>query len=282
MSDATRPAPAAAEDVRFGVVTVCWNDLVGLQTTIASSLAQSLAPAQIVVVDGASSDGTREWLESADLPLIVDWSSESDGGIYEAMNTGIARLKSCDVVVFMNAGDRFASDTTLDVVARDFIARRWRWAFGASAMVDPTGRSTWVHAMRRPRKTRFRFGVTSVPHQAAYLERSLLQQAGTYREDLGIVADQELLYRCWQVAEPAHLDEILAVCDDAGISSRAKPGEFALRMADIRADHDELVGGSRRLDRLVTRLGVRYLQWRAQVRSKKLGVGSEDRPPAEM
>lgn len=273
MSTPTGPAPTAPtapDDVRFAVVTVCWNDLAGLQKTVESSLRQSLAPAQIVVVDGASSDGTRDWLESADLPPQVDWSSEPDRGIYDAMNIGIARLQACDVVVFMNAGDRFASDTTLDLVARDFIARRWRWAFGASEMVDASGRSTWVHAMRRPRKTRFRLGVTSVPHQAAYIRRSLLREVGTYREDIGIVADQELLYRCWQLAEPAHLNEVLAVCDDAGISSQAKPGEFARRMADIRADHGELVGRSRAADQVITRLGVRYLHWRAQVRSRRL------------
>jgi len=109
----------AAQRPRITVVTICLNDLRGLQATFASVREQTVAPDQWVVVDGASSDGTRQWLESLDWPLLT-WSSDRDGGIYEAMNKGLRRAGGT-YALFLNSGDTLAGPDVLAVVSDELV-----------------------------------------------------------------------------------------------------------------------------------------------------------------
>lgn len=77
-----------------------------------SLLHQSYAHIDYVIIDGASTDGTPEMLGKTEG---VRWISEPDKGIYDAMNKGI-RMAEGEWVIFMNAGDVFASDDTLSKV----------------------------------------------------------------------------------------------------------------------------------------------------------------------
>ena len=77
-----------------------------------SLLHQSYAHIDYVIIDGASTDGTPEMLEKTEG---IRWISEPDKGIYDAMNKGI-RMAEGEWVIFMNAGDVFASDDTLSKV----------------------------------------------------------------------------------------------------------------------------------------------------------------------
>jgi len=99
------------------VVTVTFNNYAGLLATAASVLEQNRSIVRWIVVDGGSNDGSLEFLQafSRKNPEIrVDYISEPDSGLYDAMNKGIARL-SCDgYAIFMNAGDVFADTGVCD------------------------------------------------------------------------------------------------------------------------------------------------------------------------
>lgn len=94
------------------VVTVCRNVKSSLEKTMNSLLHQSYAHVDYVIIDGASTDGTPEMLGKTEG---IRWISEPDKGIYDAMNKGI-RMAEGEWVIFMNAGDVFASDDTLSKV----------------------------------------------------------------------------------------------------------------------------------------------------------------------
>lgn len=104
-----------APNHQLTIVTVCLNDLSGLRATYQSIKEQSHPPAQWIVCDGGSNDGTVEWLGSiVDWPVLA-WSSEADGGIYQGMNRGLFKAR-CDYVLFLNSGDTLGSSRTLDHV----------------------------------------------------------------------------------------------------------------------------------------------------------------------
>ena len=90
----------------LSIVTVCFNDLPGLKETEKSITHSKVSPLlyEWIVVDGNSSDGTKNFLsESTAINLFV---SEKDNGIYDAMNKGTKLAKS-PYVVYMNSGDTF-------------------------------------------------------------------------------------------------------------------------------------------------------------------------------
>ena len=101
-----KEAPEAV--YQLTVVTVCWNALPALKSTTESVLRQKAGGSisiEHVVVDGASTDGTPEWLaEQLAAGNIERYVSEPDRGIYDAMNKGI-NLARGRVVLFLNADD---------------------------------------------------------------------------------------------------------------------------------------------------------------------------------
>lgn len=85
---------------RVTVVTPCRNPGPLLARCASSVRNQTLAGVEHVVVDGGSTDGTREWLEMSDLR----WMSEPDSGQAEAINKGF-RLGEGELLTWLNADD---------------------------------------------------------------------------------------------------------------------------------------------------------------------------------
>ncbi len=100
----------------MSVVSVCYNNRAGLEETWASVRGQSFQEWEWIVIDGASADGTEAFLRSIG-DARLQWVSERDGGIYDAMNKGLTRAEG-DYVTFLNSGDAFGGPDVLAEVAR--------------------------------------------------------------------------------------------------------------------------------------------------------------------
>ena len=108
--------------IRFTVVTITYNAEAVLQRTLQSVLRQTYGGVEHLIIDGASKDSTLQMAEDykrlsdqSELGHKVIIKSEPDKGIYDAMNKGLTQA-SGDYIVFMNAGDCFPQDDTLEQV----------------------------------------------------------------------------------------------------------------------------------------------------------------------
>ncbi len=108
--------------IRFTIVTITWNAEKVLQRTLDSVLMQTYEAVEHLIVDGKSKDGTvlmaEQYKKKSDTSgkghkVII--RSEPDQGIYDAMNKGLTQA-SGDYIVFMNAGDFFPADDTLEQI----------------------------------------------------------------------------------------------------------------------------------------------------------------------
>ena len=199
--------------MRITVVTACYNPGEDLLPTLESILAQTYADLEVIVVDGASSDGTLERLADITDPRLR-YVSSPDRGVYDAMNKGVA-LATGEYVNFMNAGDRFAGP---DVIER---------LFGdESVLADYVyGDVTALYGKRRMHHPAKPLG--SLPrnknfnHQALFARRAWLVRHPfdlRYR----IVADYEQAYYAYrQGARFAYRDLVVAEVDmAAGLSKQ--------------------------------------------------------------
>jgi glycosyltransferase involved in cell wall biosynthesis len=104
----------------LSIITVCYQAKEALQTTLSNLLEQTWTDFEYIVIDGNSSDGTREYLE-ASIPRFTSakisfhFVSEPDQGIYDAMNKG-TRLAHGQWLLFLNAGDVLADAQVLDQI----------------------------------------------------------------------------------------------------------------------------------------------------------------------
>ena len=108
--------------IKFPIVTCTYNAEAVLQRTLDSVMKQSYCNVEHLIIDGVSKDKTLSMLkvyqhknevgESAHEIVVC---SEPDQGLYDAMNKGIDRATG-DYLIFLNAGDVFPSEDTLEYV----------------------------------------------------------------------------------------------------------------------------------------------------------------------
>ena len=141
--------------MKISIVTVTLNCSDRLAATFGSILRQSHADWEFVVVDGASADGTPAMLASIEkqVPGRVRWVSEPDGGIYDAMNKGLA-LATGDAVGFLGSGDTFSDDSALQAIAGELERTGADAVYGDLVFVHPHNPSkvcrTWHGSPYRP------------------------------------------------------------------------------------------------------------------------------------
>lgn len=151
---------------RISIVTVVYKDLRGLKATYRSLLLQDFTDFEWVVVDGGSGSEFLEFI-GADLGLDVNWVSESDKGIYDAMNKGLSMAKG-DFIVFLNAGDSFSSSSVLSTVTKNADVPNVDVIYGGANFIFQTG------SLYRGPKCEEHYLWHGLPanHQATYFRRN--------------------------------------------------------------------------------------------------------------
>jgi len=158
----------------FSIITAVYNDAAGLEKTKHSIASQVFRDFEWIVVDGKSTDGTVAVMKDCDLGN-MQWVSEIDHGIYDAMNRGVSRCTG-DYVVFMNAGDTFHDVETLGMVGKELSGggRTADILFGGAMLYFPKS-GKLVYRAPRVSEVSLWHGLPA-NHQATYYRRSLLER----------------------------------------------------------------------------------------------------------
>lgn len=107
-----------SKPIKISIITVCYNSVKTIHETLQSVASQRYPHVEYILIDGGSTDGTINVIQSFE-PHIAVFVSEPDKGIYDAMNKGIARATG-DVVGLLNADDLYANEEVLTRVAQAF------------------------------------------------------------------------------------------------------------------------------------------------------------------
>ncbi len=165
------------------VITVCWNAQETIEDTIQSVITQSYHHIEYIVIDGDSSDGTLSIIRRYG-ERIAKVVSEPDHGLYDAMNKGL-RLATGDYVCFLNAGDCFHEDDTLQQMMHRLYEEGKDTLpdviYGETELVDSEGHFVRMRRLSTPEQLNwksFRHGMV-VCHQAFLAKRELAPQYDT-------------------------------------------------------------------------------------------------------
>ena len=170
----------------ISVITVCYNAKSNLEKTILSVLNQTYSNIEYIIIDGGSTDGTIDIIKRYD-DKITYWQSEPDNGIYDAMNKG-ADMATGEWINYMNAGDCFYSDTTLEDFFSCHISNDIGVCYGNTLQIYDFG-----SGISQPKDF---FNNSTMPfiHQSAFVRTKLMRK---YRFNLKfkIVADFDFFFR---------------------------------------------------------------------------------------
>jgi putative colanic acid biosynthesis glycosyltransferase len=206
----------------FSIVTINWNNLAGLQQTYQSLACQTYRDFRWIVVDGASTDGSAEWLATLD-EARAEITSEPDRGIYDAMNKGLLKAtQRGGYTLFLNSGDALSDAAVLEQVAQAITsaAAPPKYVYGDYYLKNAAGNLKKAYAKRIERLL---IGMPS-SHQAMYFENTHLRGV-RFREDYKLSADYCMIIE-FVAALPAsavlQLPIPLCIFDTTGISQRRR------------------------------------------------------------
>ena len=198
--------------MKLSIITVNLNNRDGLKRTIDSVISQTFSDYEWILIDGGSTDGSRELIEQYS-DHFAYWCSEPDKGIYNAMNKGITHAKG-DWLQFINSGDYYYSSDTITKVFS--IPLDSDIVYGDAMYFWDEIKSISKYT----KKMSFYDLVTSgINHQASFF-RSFIFENHHYDETYKIYADWALDMKLFfDDYSFQHIDQIIVYFDGNGISS---------------------------------------------------------------
>jgi glycosyltransferase involved in cell wall biosynthesis len=105
--------------MKLSIITINYNNLEGLKRTYESVVSQTCQDFEWIIIDGGSTDGSKDFIEEHQAQFAY-WCSEPDKGIYNAMNKGIVKATG-EYLQFLNSGDNLVDDKVIE----EFLALGW-------------------------------------------------------------------------------------------------------------------------------------------------------------
>ena len=199
--------------MKYSVITINYNNSEGLRHTIESVAGQTYKDYEYIIIDGGSTDGSVEVIKKyAD--RIDYWVSEPDGGIYNAMNKGVAQAHG-EYCIFMNSGDCFFDQNVLMRVSAntedDIVIGKLSSDKENKTLFNPplSGKISMYYLYS-----------ATVPHQSSFIRTELLRQF-PYDEDLKIVSDWKFFVQAIIMNDCSvkYIDDYVATFDLEGVST---------------------------------------------------------------
>ncbi|MCI5073630.1 glycosyltransferase family 2 protein [Oricola sp.] len=232
----------------ISVVTVVFNRANVIKDALESVQRQSYRDYEHVIQDGGSTDGTLEIIESvANEKTRIE--SAPDGGIYDAINKGIARCRG-NVVGLMHSDDFFADDDVLKRVADVMTTQDVDGVYGDLQYVSASSERKVIRHWSSGTYTRSKLrNGWMPPHPTLYLKREVFERYGLYDTELFISADYEAMMRWLYKHEIrlAYIPEVLIKMRVGGASNGSVKQLIEKSRQDLIAIRRHEIGGLRTL-----------------------------------
>lgn len=170
---------------------MCLNAAHFIERSIKSVISQSYRPIEYIIVDGDSKDGTKDIIDVYRDHIAV-LISESDRGIYDAMNKGFL-ASTGDVIFYLNADDYFYEDRVVEKAVEAFEASDESMICYGDVLIKD-GNSEYLKSHRNIDKE-FLFRDT-ICHQAVFAKRELFDRCGYFDLEYKACADYDWLLKC--------------------------------------------------------------------------------------
>ena len=180
---------------KISVITVVLNDVKNIRQTMESFFSQTWKDKEYIVIDGGSTDGTKEIIEEyAD--RLAYWCSEKDDGLYDAMNKGISHV-SGDWINILNSGDFYVENTSLEKALTTIDVSNVDVVYGNSTMIR-SGSDQSLRAGENVKMMEFE----PIYRHGSSLIRTEVQRKYLYdlskKSEYGFALDWDMMYRVYK------------------------------------------------------------------------------------
>lgn len=205
--------------MKISLITVCHNAAKTINKTIDSVSSQSYNDIEYIIVDGVSTDGTIDILRNRN-NFISKWISESDIGIYDAMNKGI-NLSTGEIIGTLNSDDCLFDNNVIDKIANIFTNNPEVYClYGNLIFVNEKNK-----IVRRWVSNDFKNGLFekswTPAHPTFYCRKEIFAKFGVYKTNYKIASDVEFMFRVLEIGKVKsfYINENIVKMKIGGIST---------------------------------------------------------------
>lgn len=211
--------------LKLSIITVCRNEVNNIEKTIQSIVNQTFTEFEYIIIDGVSNDGTIDIINKYKDKINI-FISESDTGIYNAMNKGI-NAASGEYILFINGGDYLYNNNIIKEVFE--YQPKSEIVYGDILLLNTNG---VYYRQKSPKKPdRFFLYHDSIPHPATYVKKSLYDRIGKFNEVYRIASDYDFFLRAFikYNVNTTHIPVAVSVYNMMGISSNLENRRLHLK-----------------------------------------------------
>ena len=180
--------------MKISIITVVWNNASTIKDAIDSVLNQTYSNIEYIVVDGASTDGTVEIVQSYE-NKITKFISEKDKGLYDAMNKGLL-LATGDVIGILNSDDFYIDKFVVEKVVKEFDEKQVDSIFADLVFVKPENLNKTVRYYDSSRCMPDKFKYALYPaHPTFFVKNKIYKKYGLFKTNYKIGADFDIMAR---------------------------------------------------------------------------------------
>ena len=221
--------------MNLSIITAVRNGAETLRGCIESVQKQTI-PAEHIIIDGASTDGTFDVIAQY-RSSIAKVISEPDKGIYYALNKGL-RLASGDVIGLLHGDDLYAHARVLESVVKPFEEQNVDSCYGDLLYVDKNDTDKIIRYWKASEyhHGKFKYGWMP-PHPTFFVRREIYEKYGYFNTDFRIAADYELMLRFLEKHKIStyYIPEVLIKMRLGGASNRSLKNMWIKSSEDYKA-----------------------------------------------
>ena len=207
--------------MKVSIVTVTFNSARFLEDCIRSVQMQQYKNIEHIIIDGKSTDGTIDIIKKNEKG-IARWVSETDRGIYDAINKGMA-MATGEVIGILNSDDVLDNDRVITNIVKAFLTDEKDVVYGDLEVVsqDDTNKVLRIWKGQPFNRNRFRYGWMPA-HPTFYIKRSLIDKFGGYETHYFTAADFEFMarYLYQHKVSATYLPELIVRMRTGGASNK--------------------------------------------------------------
>jgi len=222
--------------MKVSIITVTYNSSSFLEDCIKSVIMQDYPEIEHLIIDGKSTDSTLD-IVSKYRNHIANLISESDNGMYHAINKGIS-IATGDIIGILNSDDMLASSNVISSIVNTFKSKNVDSVFGDLAYVDQQNVFKVIRYWECSEYNRSKFMHGWMPaHPTFYVRRQLITELGGYESHYKTAADYEFMSRLLYKFRVSsyHIPQLLVRMRIGGISNKSLKARLRANRRDYLA-----------------------------------------------
>jgi glycosyltransferase involved in cell wall biosynthesis len=201
---------------RLSIIVATWNAARTFKRCLDSIIAQDFTDWELLVVDGASTDGTIDLIREHEAHLAW-WQSKKDNGVYDAWNQALAHARG-EFICFLGADDAWSDPGALQVIFEaigelepNLVSAKGLVIDADSQPLGTVGRPWDYKRLRRRMR---------ICHPGALFRRRVFETLGPFDTRYRIAADYEWMLRLPASTPHLFIDRVIVRIQDGGVSRR--------------------------------------------------------------